>query len=162
MSLSKTYSFSSERLTYRGITHNDAQRIVKWRNDPKNYENFLDPKPITLESHLSWFEIYLEDETRFDFMIFLKDVPIGTCGLSDITPDSCEANYMIGEVSSRGNGYATETLKTLIDVAFNELQVEDVYCRILKHNVASVHVAEAAGMKCSEYLFSYKANAGVC
>ena len=52
MPLSKTYSFSSERLTYRGITRDDAQRIVEWRNDPENYENFSessqDTQPILL------------------------------------------------------------------------------------------------------------------
>ena len=154
MPLSKTYSFSSERLAYRGITRDDAQRIVEWRNDPENYENFLDARPITLESHLSWFEKYLVDETRYDFMIFLNGAPIGTCGISNITGIECEASYMIGKVSTRGNGYATEALKAITNVAFRELGVKKVTARILSKNEASKHVAENAGMELTELVFS--------
>ena len=154
MPLSKTYSFSSERLTYRGITRDDAQRIVEWRNDPENYENFFDARPITLESHLSWFEKYLVDETRYDFMIFLNGAPIGTCGISNITSTECEASYMIGDVSARGNGYATEALKAITNVAFRELGVKHVDLRILPNNVASMKVAVGGGFSEHERIFT--------
>ena len=147
MALSKDYSFESERLRFRGIEERDAEAIVTWRGDPANYRNFLDPRPITLEGHLAWFSRYLDDPTRFDFLIEDGDgSAVGTCGLSNINGDSCEISYMIGAIESRGKGYATEALKALTEVAFRELGVEHVDARILAHNEASMRVAAGGGV----------------
>ena len=98
--MDKNYSFKSERLVFRGITREDADVIVAWRSNPANYRNFLNAKPITKEDHLKWFEGYLTNPARFDFLILEPDgKPIGTCALSDITEDSCEISYMIGDES---------------------------------------------------------------
>lgn len=157
MALTKDYRFSSERLEFRGIAREDAEAIVGWRSDPANYENFLDARPITLESHLAWFGRYLNDPDRYDFVILEGGRPIGTCGLSGITPESCEASYMVGDVSCRGKGYATEALKAITDVAFRELGVEHVDLRILPHNMASMKVAVGGGFSEHERIFTRRA-----
>ena len=154
MALAKDYSFDSERLSYRGISEEDAPAIVGWRNDPQNYRNFLNAKPITLESHLEWFRRYINDPTRFDFMILEDGRPIGTCGLSSIGEGTCEASYMIGDVSCRGKGYAKEALKAITEIAFNEVGVDKVELHILPHNEASMRVALGGGYSESERVFT--------
>lgn len=146
--LDKDYAFGSKRLFFRGIREEDAAFIVSWRSDPENYRNFLNAKPITMGSHLEWFKNYLNDDTRYDFLI--SDAggrPIGTCGLSDITDASCEISYMIGDASARGNGYATEAIEAVSNIAFQELGVSFIDARILPHNVASKKAAEKCGFR---------------
>ena len=118
MPLTKDYSFESARLRYRGIERRDAEDIVRWRSDPANYRNFFNARPITMEDHLAWFDGYLKDTKRYDFLIETPDgKPVGTCGLSAIDESGCEISYMIGDVGSRGKGYATEALRALTEVA---------------------------------------------
>lgn len=144
--MDKNYSFKSERLVFRGITRDDADVIVAWRSNPANYKNFLNAKPITKEDHLKWFEGYLANPARFDFLILESDgKPIGTCALSDITEDSCEISYMIGDESCRGKGYAKEAVRALTKIAFDELGVSEIIARILSHNEASMHVVLSCG-----------------
>lgn len=153
--MDKDFSFSSERLMFRGIKEEDAIDIVKWRSNPENYKNFLNAKPITLDEHLKWFKGYLVDESRYDFMILESDgTKIGTCALSSISANSCEISYMIGEESCRGKGYAKEAVRALTRIAFDELGVQEVIARILTHNEASMHVVLGSGY--SEYERIYR------
>lgn len=145
MPLSKDMGFSSERLTYRGIRRDDAAIIVAWRSDPANYRNFSDARSITMGEHLSWFEGYLKDLNRYDFMVLEGGDPIGTCSLVSITSDGCEVGYMIGDRTRRGQGYATEALCRVVELAFDELGVERVDACVLPGNDASLKVACKAG-----------------
>ena len=120
---------------------------MRWRGDPENYRHFLDPRPLTMEGHLAWYEEYLRDETRFDFMVLSEGRPVGTVGLSCICADSCEISYMIGEASARGRGFATEAVGVMTQAAFRELGVEEVVARILPGNDASARVVGKAGFE---------------
>lgn len=154
MALTKEYSFSSERLKCRGIIGDDAEKIVQWRSDPANHRNFFNARPVSIDEHLSWFVNYLNDKTRYDFMILDNaERRIGTCGLSNITTDSCEISYMIGEKTARGKGYASEVVRALSDIAFRELSVREVIARIRPDNEASMHVVLAGGFTEVERVF---------
>lgn len=158
--LAKDHAFSSERLTYRGISESDALLIVGWRSDPENYRWFRRQSPVTLAQHLSWFRRYLDDPTRYDFIVLDPDgAPVGTAGLSAIHGGSCEVNYMIGEESARGRGYATEAVRAMCSLAFAELGVSRVEARILSDNEASLRTAMAAGLTETERVFAIEAGA---
>lgn len=152
--MDKDFSFKSERLRFRGIKESDAETIVAWRSNPANYRFFFNAKPITLEEHLAWFGRYLDDPTRYDFMMMGEGgESIGTVGLSSITSGSCEISYMIGDVKARGKGYAKEAVRRLTEIAFDELHVDNVYARIVAGNDASVAVVEAVGYSEAERVF---------
>jgi len=141
-------------LRFRGIEERDASDIVLWRSNPQNYQFFLDPHPITLEGHLKWFARYLDDETRYDFLIEdMEGHSLGTCGLSAIGRGACEVSYMIGDPSARGRGYATEAVCALVEVAFRELDVVRVEARILPNNASSMRVVEKCGFGEAERVF---------
>lgn len=160
--MDKDFSFESERLRFRGIRESDAETIVAWRSDPANYRFFFNAKPITLEEHLAWFDRYLGDLTRYDFMMMGEgDEPIGTAGLSSIASGSCEISYMIGDVEARGKGYAKETVRRLTEVAFNELGVEEVVARVVPGNDASVAVLMGSGFAEVERVFLTKKGSGL-
>lgn len=146
--------FCSDRLTFRGISRDDAELIVEWRSEPENYKNFFSGRAITLEEHLAWFNKYLLDNTRFDFVIIDENgLKIGTVGISAYDGVSCEINYIIGEKAARGKGYAQEAVSAVTRLAFDDLGVERVYARILAGNCASAHVAEGAGYELYEWVY---------
>lgn len=152
--VNKDMRFESNRLRYRGITERDAETIVAWRSDPDNYQRFFNARPITLSEHLAWFDRYLGDATRYDFMILDEEgLPIGTCGLSSITSDSCEISYMIGDKKARGRGYAKEAVSRLTQLAFDELGVSFVEARVVPGNDASVRVLLGGGYAERERVF---------
>ena len=145
--LSKDYTFASERLSYRGINEDDTELIVAWRNDSDNARNFFS-KPPTLESHRNWFKQYLNDSNRYDFMIIDSDgEPIGTINLTDITKDSCDIGYMIGERTARKKGYATEAVRAISKVAFDVFGVKQVRASIKPENIASEKVVAGGGFR---------------
>ena len=157
MALAKDFRFESQRLRFRGIQERDAETIVRWRSNPGNYQCFLNARPITLEEHTKWFGRYLDDHSRFDFLIEdNKGNPIGTCGLSNITNESCEISYMIGDEEARGKGYATEAVKALVEIAFNELGVACIDARILSQNIASTRVVSKCGFDEVEKVFKLR------
>ena len=142
--MDKASVFHSARLTYRGITVLDAKAIVRWRSDPGNYRNFFNAHAVDAEEHMAWYEQYVRDSSRFDFVIVDPEgASIGTVTLS----------YMIGEVSARGNGYAVEAVGAMTSIAFEELGVDEVFARILPSNVVSMHVAERAGYEEAERVY---------
>lgn len=151
--MDKTSIYRSARLLYRGIALSDADDIVRWRSDPKNYQHFFSARAVTMEEHLAWYSEYTRDKTRFDFMIIDDERPIGTVGLSSICEESCEISYMIGEASVRGMGYATEAVEAMTKEAFLELGVEEVIARILPSNAASARVVSKAGFEEAERLY---------
>lgn len=160
--MDKDFSFESERLRFRGIRESDAETIVAWRSDPANYRFFFNAKPITLEEHLAWFDRYLGDSTRYDFMMMGEgDEPIGTAGFSSIASGSCEISYMIGDMEARGKGYAKETVRRLTEVAFNELGVKEVVARVVPGNDASVAVLMGSGFAEVERVFLAKKGSGL-
>lgn len=149
--------YSSSRLTYRGISKMDASDIVRWRSDPDNYTNFFSSHALTMEEHVEWFEGYMEDETRYDFIIEDEgNKSIGTVSLSNIGQDSCEVSYMIGEKDARGLGYASEAARAMARIAVEELGVDEVIARIMPHNEASASAARRAGFVESARIFSFQ------
>ena len=155
--MDKDFSFKSERLRFRGIKESDAETIVAWRSNPANYRFFFNAKPITLEEHLVWFGRYLDDPTRYDFMMMGEGgESIGTVGLSSIASGSCEISYMIGDVKARGKGYAKEAVRRLTEIAFDELGVEEVVARVVPGNDASAAVLAGSDFAEVERVFRAK------
>lgn len=78
------------------------------------------------------------------FGIYSENEFIGCCSLnpqSDVYRINAEVGYWIGEPYWR-NGYATETVKLLVEMAFNQLGMQRVYANIFEYNIASMKVLE--------------------
>lgn len=91
----------------------------------------------------------LKKEKNERFMIELKDEGkcIGTIHLSDVSGrkvPAIELGYGVCP-SYQGKGYATEALKAVIDICFNQAGIEMVVTKILSQNSASKRVAEKLG-----------------
>ncbi len=132
----------------REITASDAELIVSWRSLPRIYERLFDARPITLKSHMRWFEQnYLKDETRTDYIIIEKGsgLPAGVAGIKT-SPEFAELSYMIGEEAMTGRGLAKDAVRTLMMYA-KELGYSLATARILDDNPASIGLVLSLGFK---------------
>jgi RimJ/RimL family protein N-acetyltransferase len=78
------------------------------------------------------------------FVILVEETVVGMTGLDHVTDDDAELGYWIG-VPYWGKGYATEAVRHVLQVAFDELDLDEVYALPLEENAASRRVLEKAG-----------------
>ena len=145
----KSESFESERLLFREIRASDAEVIVRWRSNPEIYRYYISPNPVTLRSHLEWYEgLYLNDLTRIDYIVTEKEsmTPIGVTGISRLIDKSCEIGYTIGEASFQGKGYGTESILAVRN-EYIKKGIEVFYAIIHVNNIASIKAAEKSGFQ---------------
>lgn len=142
---SKNLTFESERLRFCGIAYNDAEQIVIWRNDVRINEYFMHQKILTLKEHLKWYEAYLNNPDRYDYVIICKqdNRPIGTVTLSDFSDMSrVEIGYAIAEKVYQKKGYAKEAITALMQFAAKQFGVLGVRAEINVNNAASIRTVE--------------------
>ena len=138
--------FESDRLVFTGISEADTFLIVKWRSDEEIIRYFKNPVKITEASHRKWLDRYLDDVTRFDFMIREKDTgrAIGIVGAQNIdySSSSAEVAYLIGEKDRQGFGFAAEAVTKLEEFLERQLQMIKFSSTIHRNNLPSLRLAE--------------------
>lgn len=144
----KNAVFESQRLVFRGISAEDAAKIVEWRSNGKIVRYFFDKTPLTMEKHLKWFESYLRDRTRYDFIITEKinGEKAGTVGLQNLNGNSADISYLIN-TDLQGKGYGTEAIRAMSSYAFEHFNLKTLTAVILTDNAASRKAAERAGYR---------------
>ena len=134
--ISSTYT-RGEKVFLREMTRDDADYIVKWRNDPAIQKWMFNRDHITKEGHLRWFE---NRENRIDFMIceVRSDKPIGTVNFTNIEKQKAEAGKMLGDKSYWGGGYAKEAFILLLNIGFNDLGFTEIYIKTMSQNKPNI------------------------
>ena len=146
----------SERLHLRPIKLSDASDMFEYTSDEETTRFLYEPH---------------QDVARTERMIanYFMEEPIGKYGIV-----LKETNKLIGAIEFRvhedvkagdlgfalsrfywGKGYATEAAQLIIDLAFNELQLERVYAGHDPRNLASGRVLQKVGMTCEGTLRKY-------
>lgn len=85
-------------------------------------------------------------DERLDFLskkknsltVLLGNVRIGFVGLK-IDEDKAEISYIF-DSDYTGNGYCSEVVRVLVDIAFNKLNLNKLYAYTKKENIASIKV----------------------
>ena len=135
-----------EKVFLREMFTDDADLIVKWRNDPEIQKWMFNQDILTKEEHLSWFD---RRENRIDFMICEVESgkPIGTVNFINIEEDRAEAGKMIGDKNYWGGGYAKEAFILWLNIGFNDLGFEEVYVKTMSQNKPNIGLNLKLGFK---------------
>ena len=139
----------SDRLKYREINEQDAERLVAWRSNPDVYQHFLYPHKITIEEHLSWYrEHYLKDDARIDYIACEKESlqPVGVFGIKKVREQSVEVSYLL-KPDAQGKGYAKEAVAWLIQEAKNKWKAKKVLAEVHRLNYSSIKLVEHLDFK---------------
>ena len=138
-------------LYLRRATIEDAEDILKWRNDPATRENSFTRDEIDLETHLAWFEKKLVDTGCFMYILMDGDKKVGNIRV-DVEDVTGEISYMIAP-DARRKGYGKKIL-ALVETEVSGM-VDSLVGYTLKTNRASGRCFEANGYTCRDDGDSY-------
>lgn len=152
MKMLGTITLETDRLILRKFSMDDA--LVMFNNygsDPKvtKYLNWKTHE--TLEDAKASVKHFMSeyDNNGFHWAVLIKDSNelIGDIAVNRIDKrnNNCEVGYQFGS-KYWGNGYATETLKMVLDFLLNDCEFYLVECKHTSSNVASGRVMEKIGM----------------
>jgi len=87
-------------------------------------------------------DVYALKELRLVICKTDNNLPIGLIDLFDFDPKNKRAGVgiLITDTKYRSSGYGSQALETLIDYAFDILQLRQLYCNILSENQKSINL----------------------
>jgi diamine N-acetyltransferase len=142
-----------DRVQLRPIERDDLPRCVEWFGDPEVRRHLLVYLPFSLAQEERWFEHLqgrLERQEEVLLGIETTDgVHIGNIGLHPINwrNRSAELGIVIGEKAYWNQGYGTDAIRTLLCLAFHEMNLHRVFLRVDEDNARGIRCYEKAGFR---------------
>jgi RimJ/RimL family protein N-acetyltransferase len=132
-----------EIITLRAIEEGDLEIMRRWRNEPALRKMFREYREISPSMQEAWFKRIQDDRTQVNFAVNGKDgALIGYAGLSSISwvNRTAETGWYLGDARLRANRmgrllyHALDTYRTLLDYAFDEMNLRRIYSEVYDHN----------------------------
>jgi RimJ/RimL family protein N-acetyltransferase len=128
-------------MNLRPATIEDAEMLLRWRNDPETRANSFVTAEIDLATHLNWLRQSLGMSGRRIFIGLHEGVPVGTVR-TDFGNERIEISWTVApEVRGQGLGK-----KMVCDAVEFLNHPPTLFARIKNGNVASEKIARAAGI----------------
>jgi diamine N-acetyltransferase len=141
------------KVRLRPIERDDLPRFVEWFGDPEVRRHLAIYLPFSLAQEERWFEnLQGRLERQEDVLLAIETadgVHIGNLGLHGINwkDRSAELGIAIGEKAYWNQGYGTDAIRTLLGLAFRELNLHRVLLRVDADNARGIRCYEKAGFK---------------
>ena len=135
----------------RELERKDLPAINKWRNDPELIALLGAPfRYINLDVDTRWYESYMGNRgsaVRCAITEDDKDEILGLVSLVSINymNQSAEFHTMIGDTQNQGRGLGTFAVRSMLDHAFNNMNLQRVELTVLEDNVRAKHLYEKCG-----------------
>jgi len=142
-----------KKVRLRPIERDDLPRFVEWFGDPEVRRHLLHYLPFSLAQEERWFENLQERlERREDVVLAIETaegVHIGSIGLEDIDwkDRNAELGISIGEKTYWDQGYGTDAIRTLLGLAFRQMNLHRVFLRVDADNTRGIRCYEKAGFR---------------
>ena len=142
-----------EKVRLRPIERSDLPRYVAWFGDPEVRRHLAIYLPFSLAQEERWFDGLLERLAQQSDVVFavetLEGVHIGNVGLHSIDwKNRCsELGIIIGEKAYWNQGYGTDAIRTLLGLAFREINLHRVFLRVDADNGRAIRCYEKAGFQ---------------
>ena len=121
--------------------------LIDPQTNPEVLKNLTNPQPITLESHLNWWNsLNKEKEKRYVFCV--NEEKVGFCKIYSI--DRNNKNCLLGadiHKDYRGKGLAKHMWQLMLHVCFNELSLHRVSLTTASYNLIGQRVYKNLGFK---------------
>ena len=139
----------------RAVEPKDLELMYQWENDPSIWKVSGTVSPYskyTLAEYIKTCEkdIYTNKQLRFVIELLAHTaLTIGLIDLFEFDPQHRKAGVgiLIGDSTQRRKNYAKEALNLLVDYAFNQLNLHQLYCNVPESNNASLHHFNTAGFR---------------
>ena len=150
--------------TLRELEKSDIYIINQWRNDAEVIECLGAPfRYINLDVDIKWFETYMNNRNSQIRCAVLSDGKvIGLVSLLsiDYLNQSAELHIMIGNKENQNQGAGTFAIKTMLDHAFKNMNLQRIELTVLENNQRARHVYEKVGFVCEGVKRKAKFKAG--
>ncbi|MFP3918596.1 GNAT family protein [Lysinibacillus telephonicus] len=138
----------TERLHLRKMDVSDSQTLFKIWSDP-DVTKFMNIENFHHESQATEIITYLDQlasenkAIRYSIIELESNEIIGSCGYNslDFENDKTEIGYDIAK-NYWGKGYAPEAISTLLNYAFNSLNLNRVEAKVEPENLNSIKVLQ--------------------
>ena len=141
-----------EKVRLRALEPEDLELLYEWENNDAYWviSNTVSPfSKYTLKRYMenSHKSIYETGQLRLMIDISEEKKTIGTIDIFDFDPFHKRAGIgiLIADEAQRKKGYASMSLKCLIDYCFRTLQLHQLYCNILSNNSESIDLFKKMG-----------------
>ena len=145
-------NITGRKTILRKLEKKDLDKSLVWLKDPC-VNKFLsqDFKNLTIEHEIQWFRRVQNSQKDIVFAIDTKGnhVHIGNCDLRKINciEKSCELGIVIGEKKYWNKGYGLDAVNSLIDFAFNKLNLNCIELNVYKYNHRAIKLYKKCGFK---------------
>ncbi len=147
----------SDRLVYREFKLSDARDLffIRSNNEVMNYMDTAKHQTVRdSENMIGFIHESFKEKKGINWVIVDRETNefVGYFGFWRLMPESCRAEigYAL-KPEYWGKGLMTESFKTLVDFAFNDLKVHSIEANVNPQNVSSMKVLEKAGFKKEAY-----------
>lgn len=138
-------------ITLRDIKMEDAENIVKWKNNKNVKKNFCIQEDLTVETHMNWYTNKILTGQVKQFIIQDKELKmeVGSTYLRDIDLKNKKAEFgiFIGEDLARGRGIGSKSVELTVKYAFEKLKLHKVFLRVFSGNIPAIKSYEKAGFE---------------
>ncbi|WP_267161067.1 GNAT family N-acetyltransferase [Halovenus salina] len=136
------------KIEFRPATADDLELLLAWRSHPEVYHHFSEQdEPLVWENHLEWWQ---SRENRRDWIIVINTAEqwrdVGSVSVADLETETPEVGVYVGEITSWGNGIATDALNFITDW-LREQNYAEARAKIAKDNEASQNLFEKVGFE---------------
>ena len=160
-----TFSIERNNVKLRQLEESDIELLRVWRNNPENSKYLRKIGYITPEMQRKWYENYLQNDDEIAFAIvethFVQDV-VGSVSLYNFSDQRAEfGKILIGNEKAHGKKIGYTATVAVLKIAFDVLNLEEVFLECNHDNHAAIRVYEQAGFVLSEivnHIRYYKIN----
>lgn len=142
------------RIYLRPLREDDAGLIVKWRNTEEVAAHCFDKSPITLESHINYYNQYIKTGKNKQFIVErieefsgVVSYPIATVYLKDIDKINrrCELCIFTSNDAEWNCESQSIAIGKLLEKSKEEFCLHKVYSYVFVNNSDEVELLESAG-----------------
>ena len=139
----------SSSIVLKPILEQHTNLIVSWRNKEFVKNQLFSNRNITVEEHINWLHDFVEKGLVHQFIIYVNEIPIGTCFIKNIDEvhKKGEFGIFIGESEYLGKGIGSLATKLIIDYAFKNLLLNKIYLKVYSDNINAIKAYSNAGFK---------------
>ena len=137
-----------KKVLLRAIERDDNEFLRAMLNDPEMEGNVIGWNfPTSKIEQERWFENQAFDKKNLRFIIEFEGKAVGLATLTSIDWKNRKADHGIKLFGDdiKGKGIGTDTVRTIMKYAFEELQLNRLYGSIMEHNIASQKLYEKCG-----------------
>jgi RimJ/RimL family protein N-acetyltransferase len=127
---------SSKNIELRLLDESTLEILRKWRNSSDVTQFMEYQEIISEEAQKHWFE-NLSKEINYYFIIYTNNNPIGMIHLGDLNKSlrTAESGMFIAEKDYRGTGLAFSASLLLLEFAFKELGLKELFAKVKNDNI---------------------------